>query len=268
MDTLSVIIYGVVQGLTEFLPVSSSAHLALLPHFLHIKDPGPFFDLAMHLGTLLAVFIYFHDEVKRLTLGFFRLIFFRPQKLTDRNFTINLLLGFLGTTIVALLLKNIALSIGRSPQLIAINLIIFGLFLYLSDRVFSYNERLFDEKVSPLKALFVGAMQALALFPGVSRSGVTIMACRLLRLSRKDATRYSFLLALPVIAGGALLELPHFFMESRIDLEVILLGAFVSFLVGIISIYLLIQIISRVGVLPFFIYRVLLAIVIFIFLKS
>ena len=171
MDFVSASIYGAIQGLTEFLPVSSSGHLALLPPILGIPDPGVSFDLAMHLGTSLAVLGYYRREMLGMVRG---LLSERrgPQGVRARN----LLLAMMGTFVVALLFRKFAETHARTPVVIAINLMVFGILMWAADRWGrSSPERVFEEPQWK-RSILVGIAQGLAIFPGVSRSGATLAA--------------------------------------------------------------------------------------------
>jgi len=260
MDYPSSIIYGVIQGVTEFLPVSSSGHLALLPQFLKISDPGVAFDLSMHIGTALAVMIYFRRELWKLTLGFFNL--FNLKKPHDPH-VVNLLFATIISFILILFIKKFAADFGRSPLMIAINLIFFGLLMWGVDKVSSKNsEHRIDQTIMWKASFFIGLMQALAIFPGVSRSGITITTGRLFALTREQSSRFSFLLSLPVIWGGFIFKLPELTQAPSFDFINCLIGTGVSFFTGILAIHFFISTINKIGFGGFTLYRILLALMI------
>ncbi len=270
MDYIVSIIYGVVQGITEFLPVSSSGHLALLPHFLGVKDPGVFFDLSMHLGTAIAVTLYFRDEILRLIMGFFSLVL-NPKKSIndpDRPFVLNMLIATIATFVLVLALKPLQDGDwARQPIVISINLVLCGLLMYLADRWGKSNFPSLKDKFSFFPSLMIGFAQALAIFPGVSRSGATLSAARALGLSRKRAGEFSFILSLPIIFGGFLIELwGHRHDTLAFDYHQMIVGLMVSFFVGLITIHFFLKLISRMGLLPFFIYRVIFAAIVYLVL--
>lgn len=256
MDYTSATLYGVVQGLTEFLPVSSSAHLALIPHVLKIKDPGVSFDLAMHLGTSLAVIGYFFKQFKAMALGVV------SADKTQRNIALNLFVAMLGTFVMALLFRSLAQSFGRSTFSMGMNLILFGLLMWLADRFLPGLDEGQWERPQYFKAVMVGLAQGLAIFPGVSRSGATIGAQRFLKIGLKESTYFSFLLSAPIIIAGFILNLPHFVKEvSAADWPFVFYGAFVSGLVGIVTIHYFLKFVSRIGLGAFTFYRVALGLV-------
>jgi len=248
MENFDAVIYGIIQGLTEFLPVSSSAHLALLPRFLSIKDPGAYFDLAMHLGTALSLIVYFfkdiRDEIKSMLSK-------------DFSFFLNIFISLLGTFVLVLILKKMALTHGRSAGLIAINLMVFGILMFVFDRKDSGSfepRKVFSWK----RSLLIGLMQAIAIFPGVSRSGITLTACRAAGFRRKDALRYSFLLSLPVILGGGILESKEILKSgAQFDGMILFWGILSSFVVGILGVHFLMKVVEKIGLLPFTIYRLI-----------
>ncbi len=267
MDYFSSTIYGVVQGITEFLPVSSSGHLALIPKVFHFADPGMFFDLSMHLGTALAVVVYYRNEVLRLILAFFRLFKFEGENYPNKFFALNMFISTLSTFVIVLLIKKFALSVGRVPLLIGINLIVFGVLMYLSDRKKADDDVSMVVSSNFLKAFIIGASQAFAIFPGVSRSGITLTASRFLGLSRKKASDYSFLLSLPIIFGGFVFELIELNGTTMaFNYSEVIYGMLVSFVVGVLTIHFFLKTISKIGLLPFAIYRIAVALLVFYFL--
>jgi undecaprenyl-diphosphatase len=200
---LHAIILGIIQGLTEFLPVSSSAHLALIPWLLGWNDQGLSFDIALHVGTVLAVIVYFfRDWVQVIAQGFGLNLGSDPAIRRNPKLLWLLVLGSVPAGIAGLLVKDLAENVWRNNQyLIGSMLIGVGLFMWWADRQGSRKKDLGN--VSPSDSLVIGAAQALALVPGVSRSGITICAGLLRNLDRATAARFSFLLATPAIAGAA-----------------------------------------------------------------
>ena len=203
MPLLHAIILGIIQGLTEFLPVSSSAHLALIPWVLGWNDQGLSFDIALHVGTVLAVVVYFfRDWVQVIAQGFGLNIGSDPGIRRNPKLLWLLVLGSIPAGIAGLLVKDLAENVWRNNQyLIGGMLILVGLFMWWADHQGSRKKDLGN--VSPADSLTIGAAQALALVPGVSRSGITICAGLLRNLDRATAARFSFLLATPAIAGAA-----------------------------------------------------------------
>lgn len=259
------LIYGIVQGITEFLPVSSSGHLALIPRLLQVEDPGVFFDLSMHLGTALAVILYFRDQVWLLISGFFKL--FIPGSSTsdyNRPFVLNMLVATASTFVLVLALRYVQGDWIRHPLFISLNLIIFGVLMYVADLVGKNRSISMRQSFHFWKAFSIGAAQAFAIFPGVSRSGITLTAARSLGIGRHDAGEFSFLLSLPIIIGGFFIELLENSGNGIIfDYHQIVIGLLASFVVGLITIHFFLKLISKIGLAPFALYRVVFAIAIY-----
>lgn len=262
MNEIWAFFYGVIQGITEFLPISSSGHLALIPKFFPLQDPGVIFDLVMHLGTAFAVIVYFKKDVGSLIRE--GLIVLKQKKLTnDSAFFQNFVLATIVSFVMILLVKDVALTYGRTSTFIAVNLIVFGILMYLSDRVVSSEVNLVTKRDYKRSAL-IGFSQAFAVFPGVSRSGVTLTAARFSKLSRVEASRFSFLLSLPIILASVVYKLPAILKGEAIsvDVGVIIVGVIVSFVVGILSIHFFLKVIAQMGLWIFTVYRVILGIII------
>ncbi len=213
MTLWQALVLGIVQGLAEFLPISSSAHLILVPWALHWPDPGLSFDVALHLGTLVAVLWYFRTEWVRLGRAAVALVAHRgrPGTVEERRVVL-LILATIPGAIAGKLLERPAEEAFRAPALIAATLIVMGLVLWLVDRAAS--ERRLLASLTSRDALVMGAAQILALVPGVSRSGSTITAGRALRFDRDSAAVFSFLMSMPIIAGAAVLKVPHLLREG------------------------------------------------------
>jgi undecaprenyl-diphosphatase len=207
MTVIQAIILGIVQGLTEFLPISSSGHLLLVPwlfnwHFL-LDNPGlnKTFDVALHLGTFVAVLVYFWREVGKLIAAWVRSIGRRSLADPMAKLAWLLILSTVPAAIVGVALESFIEDRLGKPWIIAIAMIVFAGFMYLVDHIAKLDREL--DSLTWFDAVLIGCAQALALCPGVSRSGVTMMTGMLLRLDRESAARYSFLLSIPVIGGAA-----------------------------------------------------------------
>jgi len=260
MEWIQVIILSIVQGLTEFLPISSSAHLVLVPKFIGWKDQGLAFDVATHVGTLLAVLFYFKYEIISLLRDLFRSIVKR-QTVGESTLAWAVLLGTIPVGLVGLVFNGAIEQYMRSPQIIAYMTIFFGIVLYVADVRAGEKE---TSKITIGVALLVGIAQAFALIPGTSRSGVTMSAAMLLGFSRVASARFSFLLSIPVIvlAGGLkIIEL----IQSEVAVEwSVLFGAIgISAISAYVCIYWFMDLISRSSMLPFVIYRLILGAVLF-----
>ncbi|MGE4232960.1 MAG: undecaprenyl-diphosphatase UppP [Bacteriovoracia bacterium] len=251
MDTLQAIILGVVQGLTEFLPISSSAHLVLFPKLLHWKDPGLAFDVALHMGTLVAILFYFRkDWVSMFPTSL-------SLKKVDKTL-IYLIIATIPAAILGFAFESVVEEYFRSSILIAFSLMIFGALLLYADNPFRKQKKY--STIELRSALLIGLAQSLAIIPGVSRSGITITAALLLGLRRADAVRFSFLLSAPIIAGAGILkskELFNVLSQGGQLAESVALGFLASLVFGFFAIWMLNKIIKTRTFLVFGVYRIL-----------
>lgn len=260
MTTLQVVVLAIVQGLTEFLPISSSGHLVLVPSAFGWSDQGMAFDVAMHFGSLTAVLIYFRADIANLLRGTGELLSGGVSSFHSRM-ALGIALGTIPAAMAGLLLGDWIGAHLRSPTVIATTLAGYGILMVLADR-FGSKERVLDH-IRIRDALLIGVAQALALVPGTSRSGVTITAALALGFNRKEAARFSFLLAVPVILLATAYELIVLAgSEAPVAWGQLAFGAVVSAIVAYLSIEFFMRFVSRVGLLPFAIYRVVLAAVI------
>ena len=252
MDTLQLILLSVVQGLTEFLPVSSSAHLVLLSEFLGEEDQGIIFDVGVHFGTLMAALVYFRSDLKKMIINLGSHKFLSKEN----NLTTSLIIAVIPILLSGFLLRDFVNLNLRNSEVIAYATIIFGILLYTA-QLRKGKEDL--DSVNLKQALIIGLFQCLALIPGTSRSGITITAGLFLGLSATAASRFSFLLAIPTIGAIALAELIRVsfidIMDNGVELSFALI---ISFLVAYISIDMFLKLIDRIGFTPFVIYRLLL----------
>ena len=262
MDLLHALILALVQGITEFLPVSSSAHLILIPYLFGWADQGLVYDVAAHLGTLAAVTIYFRHDLKRIIGGGACSLAQRRMTAEGRLFWL-LIAASIPVAVGGYLLHGLAAAAFRSPLLIAGANIVFAGLLWWSDRRVREIKALND--VGWLDALLIGLSQVLAIIPGTSRSGVTMMAGLLLGLTRQAAARFSFLLSIPVIIMAGGYEIYLMAMHEVIaDWQGFLLVVVLSFATAIIAIHLFLQLLDRFGMLPYVIYRLLLGVVLLV----
>lgn len=261
MSTVEVIILALLQGLTEFLPVSSSAHLILPSALFGWEDQGLVFDVAVHVGTLLAVILYFRQDIGRLTVGWFQSLGGRHS--TDSKLAWWVILATIPAGLAGLLAAGFIESFLRSPYVIGVTTIVFGLALWWADA--TARLQLTMEQMTWKHALWIGVAQAISLIPGTSRSGITMTAALMMGLDRVSAARFSFLLSIPIIVlsggyqGSKLLAEP-----THYDLGAILLGTGISFVSALVCIHFFLKIIGRMGLLPFVIYRLLLGIVLLV----
>ncbi|MFA6184106.1 MAG: undecaprenyl-diphosphatase UppP [Parcubacteria group bacterium] len=267
MDLLQSITLGIVQGLGEFLPISSTAHLVSVPFFTHWKDPGLAFDVALHAGTLLAVVIYFwQDWVEIFKNGVLPRSYNKKCEGRDRalacsynkNILWLLMIGTIPGAVIGFFLESYVETIFRSPYIIAFALAFFGLVLFLLDK-YALGKRQLD-KINIKDVLIIGLSQAVAIIPGVSRSGATISAGLAMGLDRVSAARFSFLLSTPIIFGATLTKIPEL-MKAGISSE-ILMGIIFSAFSGYVAIKYLIKFVENYSYKTFFWYRLVLAIII------
>ena len=259
MDIAHIVILAIVQGLTEFLPISSSAHLILVPLILQWPDQGLVFDIAVHLGSLLAVLIYFRGDVVAMAIAWGKNVSGGASSEVSR-LAGWVRLGTIPAVIAGLIFKDIIATELRSPWVIAIATILFALLLWVADlnkpKIRNENQLKWSD------VLTIGCFQALALIPGTSRSGITMTAGLLLGLTRQAAARFSFLLSIPIILASASLQILELLQTSQsIDWPALLLSVVLSALSAGICIHLFLGLIEKIGMLPFVIYRMLRGIV-------
>jgi undecaprenyl-diphosphatase len=253
------VLLAIVQGLTEFLPISSSAHLILLPRVLDAADQGLRFDVAANTGTFLAVLVYFRREVAAMVAA---VLSNDAARAAERRLGWQIALGSAPVLVCGYLLRDLVATLGRSPLVVAVTSIVFGLLLGAADRYGRQRRSAGD--LTFTDAALIGAAQALALVPGTSRSGVTMTAGIALHLRREEAARFSFLLALPVGAAAAFYEGLEA-VRAGLDRETLaqlLVVVAASAVVGVAVIHFLLGFLRRRGMLGFAIYRVVLGIVI------
>jgi len=260
LTTLQIIILAVVQGITEFLPISSSGHLVLVPYLFDWTDQGLAFDVAVHFGSLVAVCAYFRKDMVGLIGGGVQVLSGKLESAESR-LALAIALGTIPAAIAGLVLASWIEQNLRDPAVIVYTLSGYGILMALADR-FARRDRGFTD-VGLKDAIIIGCAQALSLVPGTSRSGITITAARMLGFARQDAARFSFLLSAPVIflaAGYKLFGL----LASGVEVAWLQLGlgALVACVVAYVSIEFFMRVVSRIGLVPFAIYRVLLAAII------
>jgi len=264
LSTIEVIILSLIQGLTEFLPVSSSAHLILPSAIFGWQDQGIAFDVAVHVGTLLAVMLYFRQDISNLTVGWIKSL--GGQHSTDSKLAWWVILATIPAGLAGLLAADLIETFLRSPWVIAITTIVFGLALWWADATAKQHIAMND--MTWRQAVFIGVAQAVALIPGASRSGITMTAAMLLGLDKLSAARFSFLLSIPIIVLSGGYQTSKLLSEpANYDIYGILLGIVLSFLSALLCIHYFLKIISRMGMLPFVIYRLLLGIGLILFLS-
>jgi undecaprenyl-diphosphatase len=258
MDLWHAFILALVQGLTEFLPISSSAHLILVPRLSGWPDQGLGFDVAVHVGTLSAVLVYFRHELLQMTREWF--VSLRTRAPTpEARLAWAVLIGTVPVGLCGLLFKNIIETSLRSETVIALATIVFGMLLWWAD---ARGRRRRDEHSLRLAdVVFVGLAQAIALIPGTSRSGITMTAGLAIGLTRAAAARFSFLLSIPVIVlAGGLEALDLLSAGNTLPWSAICVGTLTSAISAYLCIHYFLRLIERVGMLPFAVYRLLLGV--------
>jgi undecaprenyl-diphosphatase len=257
-DLLKAVVLGTLQGLTEFLPISSSAHLRIFPELFGWGDPGAAFTAVIQIGTELAVLIYFRHDIWRIGKAW-ALSLFKPEWRghLDARMGWFIIIGSLPIVVMGVLLKDVIERDFRNLWIIGTTLVVLGIILGIADR-FSRNTKLIRQ-IDLRDSVLMGLAQAMALIPGVSRSGATISMGRFLGYEREAATRYAFLLAIPAVVGAGLFELkeiPH--GDNSYGWAPTIVATVVSFLVGYAAIAWLLRYVSTNSYTPFVIYRVLL----------
>lgn len=257
MDILQAIVLGVVQGLTEFLPVSSTAHLVLFPIFLGWKPNGLAFDVALHIGTLIAVFGYFRRDLAAIFLGGLRSL--RKPDLAgdpDQRMAWYLVVSCLPAVAAGLFFEDQVATVLRHPLVIGVAMLVFSVMLLLAERVGSRQTDL--RSMGWREALMVGFAQALAIIPGASRSGVTMTAGLFGGLQREAAARFSFLLGSPIILGAAILEGRHLLEDPNLSWAVVGAGILASGISGYMCIRFLLGYLRENSTMVFIVYRLVL----------
>jgi undecaprenyl-diphosphatase len=258
LDIWVAIVLALIQGLTEFLPISSSAHLILVPQSLGWPDQGLAFDVAVHLGTLFAVIWYFHGEVVDIVTATLGSMFRRAHDPENAQLGWAILIATIPVVLVGFLMEDFVEHQLRSPVIIAIATAFFGVLLWVADlRRNSVDD---EHKITLLMAFLIGVAQVLALIPGTSRSGITMTAGLGLGLSRQTAARFSFLMSMPAIAGASVLETFELAQSpAPVPWAAMLVGLLVAAVSAYFCIRLFLNVIERIGMLPFMLYRLLLA---------
>jgi undecaprenyl-diphosphatase len=264
MNVFQALVLGIVQGLAEFLPISSSAHLSLVPYIFGWEDPGLAFDVALHLGTLAAVLWYFRQEWVNLTKAGFNIL--RTQRVAgDEQWrAVFIVIATIPGAIGGLLLQKYAETVFRNPLITACTLIVLGVLLWAADRYAAQRRSL--QSMRWTDALLIGLAQVCALIPGVSRSGSTMTAGRALGFDRTGAATFSFLMSMPITAAAAVVKVPEALREG-ITLPIVV-GILASGVSGWLAISVLLKYVSSKSFGVFAIYRVVLGLVILALIYS
>ena len=272
MSILQAIILGLTQGVTEFAPVSSSGHLILVPWLFNwsiLNDPNlnKTFDVALHMGTLVGALVYFRADVWRYLSAFGQSVRARSITTTDQRLAWALVIGTIPGDVAGALFEDVIQDHLGQPLLIAVMLAVFGVVLYVVDRICRSDRDL--DSVRPQTGLFLGLAQALALQPGVSRSGVTITAARAIGIEREAAARFSFLLAIPIIAGAGLYKGVGVLQDGFQGYGAQFFWGFVaSAISGFVVIWFLLRYLRRHDFLIFMVYRLAVAALVFLLIAT
>ncbi len=268
MTLFEAIVLGIVQGLTEFLPISSTAHLRIVPALLGWNDPGAAYSAIIQLGTVVAVLFYFRADISRLALGFWNgLVQRKPLGTEDSRLAWFVIVGTMPIIVVGLLFKSAIKTSLRSLYVISASLIVLAVVLFLVERLASHKRTMADLTLKD--GFIVGLWQALAVIPGSSRSGTTITGALSLGLRREDAARYSFLLSIPSTTLAGLWGLKDFFEAAvRPSASTLVVGTVVSFFSGLAAISGLLHFVKTRSMLVFVVYRIALGILLLGLLSS
>lgn len=255
MTIEQIIVLAIVQGVTEFLPISSSGHLILVPQLMHWQDQGLVVDVMTHIGTLLAILIYFWRDVGRLITGALQLV---KGRMTDEGrLAIYIILATIPAVAFGVFLKKFGYTdLERNVAVVAWNTILYGMLMLIADMASPQDRTIAN--MTLVSALVIGVAQALALIPGTSRSGVTMTAARFLGFTRPDSARFSFLLGIPAIAGAGIFTVGDALSSGeKITLDAVYCAG-LTFVAGLAAIAFLMAVLRRVSLLPFVLYRMVL----------
>ena len=261
MSVFKAIILGLIQGVAEFLPISSSAHLILFPYLLGWEESGMSFDVALHFGTMMAVLAIFFKDWWLLFIGAIKDVKSKKQSTNGKMFWY-LVIATIPAVIVGLLLDEVIENVIRNNiWIIATALAVMGLLIFIGDKWASkhYKKEVEFENINIKQAFLVGVSQAFAVIPGFSRSGTTILAGRLMGISKEAITKFTFLLSVPIICGAAILKVGDLTFNKEV-----IIGIISSFAIGIIAIKFLLSYIKKHDFSVFAFYRVIIALIVFV----
>ena len=255
MENTHILLLSILQGLTEFLPVSSSGHLILFSKFTTFPDQGLALDVAVHVGSIIAVMIYFSETIWQVIRGMIKSKFLPDMKNQGNRLFWLIFVATLPAIVVGLLLKEHGMEEFRSTKLIGWTILSFGILLYIADKLGMTIRKV--EHLGFLDAILIGCAQCLALIPGTSRSGITITTGRFLGMERKDAAKFSMLLSIPTIFGAGCLVGYELFQAGDMDTIIEAFdGITYSFIASILAIYIMMWWLKNFTFLPFVLYRI------------
>lgn len=265
MTVFQAIVLGTIQGLSEFLPISSSAHLTLAPWLFGWEYPGLAFDVALHVGTLVALAWYFRREWATLATAGIGIVRDRRVETAEQRRVVFIVIATIPAAVAGLVLQDYAETIFRAPVVTAIALIALGIILWAVDTI-TPSERVGSE-MRWTDALLIGLAQILALVPGVSRSGATITAGRALRFDRKSAAVFSFLMSMPIITAAAVLKVPDAVRDTGITMPLVA-GVVAAAVSSWLTISVLLRYVARYNFVVFAAYRIALGVAVLLLLQA
>ena len=256
MLILQIVVLALIQGITEFLPISSSGHLLLVPALTGWQDQGVLTDVMVHMGSFLAVVVYFWRDCMNLLTGTIEMA--RGRVTPWGKLAMLIVIGTIPAVVLGVILDKIGFmdAVRQMPEIVAWNAIVFGILLYLCDRFGLTIRRMSDMTLTP--AIIIGIAQAIAIIPGTSRSGITMTAARALGFERPEAARFAFLLGIPAIAGAGVFKLGDAIAVGEPITFSMFLTAALTFFVALGTITVLMKLVRHMSFLPFAVYRVLL----------
>ncbi len=258
MEAVNSIFFGLLQGFTEFLPVSSTGHLVLLHSFLGASENDLAFDAVLQLATVLAVIIYFHKDLLTMTNAVLRKMSRLPVNQKEITLAYALMIGTIPAVIMGLFLESYMETIFRNPLFVGVILILGSILFMFAEWHYTNNPR--DEKMTIQKGFKIGLFQCLALLPGMSRSGASIVGGMMMGLTRSEAARFSFLLAIPIIAGSGAKKLVDLMsLNNSFDWGSLIIAATIAFLAGLFAIHFMLSFVRKYSLWPFIWYRIVLA---------
>lgn len=264
MSILQTIWLAIVQGLTEFLPVSSSGHLILFSKFTNYPDQGLAVDIALHIGSLIAVLIYFHKDILNMIKDVFSSFCLPDFKKSYNRLAYLIVIASIPALVSGFLLRNFGMEMLRSPKIIGWTILIYGILLYIAD---SKGKNIKNtEQIGLKEAICIGLAQCLALIPGTSRSGITITMARFLNINRSDAAKFSMLLSVPTILAAGTLEAFRLYKTGGIaELVSVTDAVLYSFIASIVVIFAMMKWLKKFTFLPFVIYRIVLGLALILY---
>jgi undecaprenyl-diphosphatase len=251
MQTWHAVLLGLIEGLTEFLPVSSTGHLVLLGHFFGVKDPGDVFKILIQLGAILAIVTVYFAKLWQMATGFF-------TSAKVRSFVFAIILAFLPAALLGAVFHKHIKAFLQYPLIVCLTLIVGGIILLIVDGLKLKPSVHAVEDISPGLALKIGACQCIAMIPGVSRSGATIVGAMLMGTDKRTAAEFSFFLAMPTMAGAFAYDLyKNYAAMDAAAVQAVAIGFVVAFITGVIVVRYLLDFVSRRGFAPFAWWRIL-----------